>query len=164
MKIEKNSVVSLRYELINAEGNGEILEKVEDPISYLHGGYDGIFPLVEEALHGKRVGDNISVTLQPDDAFGEYEHELVEVEARSAFPEDTAVGMQFEGAPEESDDEDFILYTVVEVGDDEVTVDGNHPLAGKTVTFNCTVTSVRPATEEELEHGHVHDEGTTHLH
>jgi FKBP-type peptidyl-prolyl cis-trans isomerase SlyD len=163
MKIEKNSVVSLRYELINAEGNGEILEKVEDPISYLHGGYDGIFPLVEEALHGKRVGDNISVTLQPDDAFGEYEHELVEVEARSAFPEDTAVGMQFEGAPEESDDEDFILYTVVEVGDDEVTVDGNHPLAGKTVTFNCTVTSVRPATEEELEHGHVHDEGG-HLH
>ena len=163
MKIEKNSVVSLRYELINAEGNGEILEKVEDPISYLHGGYDGIFPLVEGALHGKRVGDNISVTLQPDDAFGEYEHELVEVEARSAFPEDTAVGMQFEGAPEESDDEDFILYTVVEVGDDEVTVDGNHPLAGKTVTFNCTVTSVRPATEEELEHGHVHDEGG-HLH
>ncbi len=163
MKIEKNSVVSLRYELINAEGNGEILEKVEDPISYLHGGYDGIFPLVEEALHGKRIGDTCSVTLQPDDAFGEYEHELVEVEARSAFPADVAVGMQFEGAPEESDDEDFILYTVVEVNDDEVTVDGNHPLAGKTVTFNCTVTGVRQASEEELEHGHVHDEGG-HLH
>jgi FKBP-type peptidyl-prolyl cis-trans isomerase SlyD len=81
MKIEKNSVVSLRYELINADGKGEILEKVEDPISYLHGGYDGIFPLVEEALHGKRIGDTCSVTLQPDDAFGEYEHELVEVGA-----------------------------------------------------------------------------------
>lgn len=164
MKIAKNSVVSLRYELTNAEGNGEVLEKVEDPISYLHGGYDGIFPLVEEALHGKSVGDKVSVTLQPDDAFGEYEHELVEVEARSAFPEDVAVGMQFEGAPEESDDEDFILYTVVEVGDEEVTVDGNHPLAGKTVTFNCTVTGVRAATEEELEHGHVHDEESGHLH
>lgn len=162
MKIEKNSVVSLRYELVDAEGE-EMLEKVEDPISYLHGGYDGIFPLVEEALHGKHVGDHVSVTLQPDDAFGEYEHELVEVEARSSFPKDVAVGMQFEGAPEESDDEDFILYTVVEVNDDEVTVDGNHPLAGKTVTFKCTVTGVRPAADEELEHGHVHDEGG-HLH
>lgn len=162
MKIVKDSVVSLRYELTD-EATGEVIEKVEVPISYLHGGYDGIFPLVEEALHGKAVGDQCSVTLQPDDAFGEYEHELVEVEARSAFPEDIEVGMQFEGAPEESDDEDFILYTVLEVGDDEVTVDGNHPLAGKTVCFNCTVTGVRAATAEELEHEHVHDEGS-HLH
>ncbi|PIV15008.1 MAG: peptidylprolyl isomerase [Gallionellales bacterium CG03_land_8_20_14_0_80_55_15] len=162
MKIVKNTVVSLRYELID-EATGELVEKVEEPVSYLHGGYDGIFPLVEEALHGKRVGDECSVTLQPDDAFGEYEHELVEVEARSAFPEDIEVGMQFEGAPEESDDEDFILYTVLEVGDDEVTVDGNHPLAGKTLTFNCKVTGVRPATAEELAHEHVHDEGS-HLH
>ena len=78
MKIVKNTVVSLRYELID-EATGELVEKVEEPVSYLHGGYDGIFPLVEEALHGKRVGDECSVTLQPDDAFGEYEHELVEV-------------------------------------------------------------------------------------
>ena len=162
MKIVKDSVVSLRYELFDAEGN--LVEKVEDPISYLHGGYDGIFPLVEEALHGKGVGDKVSVTLQPDDAFGEYEHELVEVEPRSSFPKDVAVGMQFEGAPEEADDEDFILYTVVEVTDDEVTVDGNHPLAGKTLTFSCTVTHVRGATEDELEHGHVHEEGSSHLH
>lgn len=161
MKIAKDSVVSLRYELFDTDG--ELLEKVEDAVSYLHGGYDGIFPLVEEALHGKNVGDQCSVTLQPDDAFGEYEHALVEVEARSSFPKEVAVGMQFEGAPEASDDEDFLLYTVIEVTDDEVTVDGNHPLAGKTLTFNCTVTGVRPATAEELEHGHVHDEGA-HLH
>lgn len=161
MKIVKDSVVSLRYELLDSEG--ALVEKVEDPISYLHGGYDGIFPLVEEALHGKGLGEKVSVTLQPDDAFGEYEHDMVEVEARSSFPKDVAVGMQFEGAPEESDDEDFILYTVVEVTDDEVTVDGNHPLAGKTLTFNCEVTGVRAASEEELQHGHVHDEGG-HLH
>jgi FKBP-type peptidyl-prolyl cis-trans isomerase SlyD len=72
--------------------------------------------------------------------------------------------MQFEGAPEASDDEDFLLFTVLEVTDDEVTVDGNHPLAGKTLTFNCTVTDVRKATAEELEHGHVHEEGASHLH
>lgn len=161
MKIAKDTVVSLRYELFDSEG--ELLEKVEEPVSYLHGGYDGIFPLVEENLHGKNVGDQCSVTLQPDDAFGEYDHQLVEVEARNAFPEEVAVGMQFEGAPDNSEEEDFLLYTVVDVTDDEVTVDGNHPLAGKTLSFNCTVTGVRQATAEELEHGHVHDEGG-HLH
>ena len=162
MKIAKDTVVSLKYELFDS--SGELLEKVEEQISYLHGGYDGIFPLVEEALHGKSVGDRCSVTLVPNDAFGEYEHELVEVEARSSFPKEVAVGMQFEGGPEGADDEDCLLFTVIEVTDDEVTVDGNHPLAGKTLTFNCSVTGVRPALAEELAHGHVHDEGSTHLH
>jgi FKBP-type peptidyl-prolyl cis-trans isomerase SlyD len=161
MKIAKDTVVSLNYELFDS--TGELLEKVEEQISYLHGGYDGIFPLVEEALHGKSIGDNIRVTMQPDDAFGEYDHSLVEVESRSSFPKEVSVGMQFEGAPEASDDEDFILFTVVDVTEDEVTVDGNHPLAGKTLTFNCTVTGVRPATAEELEHGHVHEPGG-HIH
>lgn len=160
MKITKDSVVSLRYELYDSEG--ELLEKIEEPVSYLHGGYDGIFPVVEEALHGKSVGDQCSVTMQPDDAFGEYDHSLVEVESRSSFPKEVEVGMQFEGGPESADDEDYLLYTVVDVTDDEVTVDGNHPLAGKTLTFNCTVTGVRPATEEELSHGHVHGEGGHH--
>ncbi len=160
MKIVKDTVVSLRYELFDSDG--ELLEKVEEPVSYLHGGYDGIFPLVEEALHGRKVGDECMVTLQPDDAFGEYDHGLVEVEPRSSFPKDVQVGMQFEGAPEASDEEDFVLYTVVDVTEDEVTVDGNHPLAGKTLSFVCTVTNVRPATAEELEHGHVHEEGHWH--
>ncbi len=162
MKIAKDTVVSLNYELFDSAG--ELLEQVETPISYLHGGYDGIFPLVEEALHGKSVGDKCSVTMEPDDAFGEYDHALVEVEARSSFPKDVAVGMQFEGGPEDADDDDYLLFTVVEVTDEEVTVDGNHPLAGKTLTFNCTVTEVRPATAEELEHGHVHEADNGHLH
>ncbi|OFZ68163.1 MAG: peptidylprolyl isomerase [Betaproteobacteria bacterium RBG_16_56_24] len=163
MKIAKDTVVSLRYELFDS--TGDMLEQVEAPISYLHGGYDGIFPLVEEALHGKGVGDRISVTMQPDDAFGEYDHSLVEVESRSSFPKEVAVGMQFEGGPEGADDDDYMLFTVVEVTDDEVTVDGNHPLAGKTLTFNCAVTGVRPASAAELAHGHVHDEGgSQHLH
>jgi len=163
MIIAKDTVVSVRYELFDSEG--EMLEKVEEPVSYLHGGYDGIFPLVEEALHGKRIGDHCSVTMQPDDAFGEYDHDLVEVEPRSSFPKDVAVGMQFEGGPDDADEEDCLLFTVVDVTDDEVTVDGNHPLAGKMLTFNCAITGVRKATDEELEHGHVHDEGESgHLH
>ncbi|MFY9259031.1 MAG: peptidylprolyl isomerase [Gallionella sp.] len=161
MKITKDAVVSLRYTLVDANTN-EILETMEEPISYLHGGYDGIFPLVEEALQGKSTGDTCSVTLQPDDAFGEYDHDLVEEENISSFPKDIAVGMQFEGGPEDSDDEDFILYTVVAIDGENVTVDGNHPLSGKTLTFNCTVTGVRTATAEELEHGHVHDGETLH--
>ncbi len=160
MKVEKNAVVSLNYELSDA--SGALIEKTSEPISYLHGGYDGIFPPVEEALHGKEVGDKFSVSLEAEDAFGEYEHELVRVEPRNLFPKDVAVGMQFEGGAEGDDDEDFLLYTVTEVTDNEVTVDGNHPLAGKALNFSGTVTGVRPATQEELAHGHVHDEGGHH--
>jgi FKBP-type peptidyl-prolyl cis-trans isomerase SlyD len=160
MKIEKNAVVSLNYELTDA--TGALLEKSNEPISYLHGGYDGIFPMVEEALHGKSVGDKFSVTMTPDEAFGEYEHDLVRVEPREMFPQDVAVGMQFEGGAEGDDDEDFMLYTVTEVTDKEVTVDGNHPLAGKTLTFSGVITGARAALAEELAHGHVHGNGGHH--
>jgi len=158
MKIAKDTVVSLRYELIDSSA-GAVLEKSNDPISYVHGGYDGIFPTVEEALHGKNVGDKVSVKMEPDDAFGEYDHDLVRVESRELFPKDIEVGMQLEGGAEDDEDEDYMLFTVVEVTDKEVTVDGNHPLAGKTLNFNATVTDVRAATKEELDHGHVHGSG-----
>ena len=158
MKIAKDTVVSLSYELIDSSG-GEVLEKSSDPISYVHGGYDGIFPTVEEALHGKSVGDKVAVKMTPDDAFGEYEHDLVRVESRDMFPKDIEVGMQLEGGAEGDDDEDYMLFTVVEVTDKEVTVDGNHPLAGKTLNFNATVTGVRAASQEEVDHGHVHGAG-----
>lgn len=160
MKIEKNAVVSLTYALNDA--SGALIEQTNDPISYLHGGFDGIFPAVEEALHGKDVGDKFTVSMTPDEAFGEYEHDLVRVESRDMFPPEVAVGMQFEGGAEGDDDEDFMLYTVTEVTDKEVTVDGNHPLAGKTLTFSGVVTGVRAATAEELEHGHVHGDGAHH--
>ncbi len=160
MKIAKDTVVSLKYELKDSEGT--LLEKTNDPVSYLHGGYDGIFPAVEEMLHGKDVGDRCAVQMQPDDAFGEYDHDLVRVEPRSLFPANVAVGMQFEGGAEGDDDEDYMLYTVVEVTDQEVTVDGNHPLAGKALSFDCTVTGVRAATKEEITHGHVQGEGGHH--
>jgi FKBP-type peptidyl-prolyl cis-trans isomerase SlyD len=152
MLIGKDTVVTLRYELFNSDG--ALIEQTSDPISYLHGGYDGIFPLVEEALQGKSTGDACKVKLDPDDAFGEYEADLVRVEPRDAFPKDVKVGMQFEGAAEGT--EEFTLYTVTDVEEDKVVVDGNHPLAGQSLVFSCTVTEVRAATTEELTHGHVH--------
>ena len=160
MKIVKDTVVSLRYELSDA--NGALLEKTDDPISYLHGGYDGIFPTVEEVLHGKDVGSKFEVTMEPDEAFGDYDHDLVRVEPRNLFPENIEIGMQFEGGAEDADDEDYMLFTVVDVTEDEVTVDGNHPLAGKTLNFVGVVTGVRTATSEELAHGHTHGEGGHH--
>jgi len=152
MVIVKNSVVSLSYQLTDA--TGKILEQSADPISYLHGGYSGIFPLVEEALHGKRTGDTCSVFMEPENTFGEYDAELLRTEPRDMFPADIAVGMQFEAGEEGSDD--VMIFTVTDITDDTVVVDGNHPLAGLTLTFDCTVTGVREATADELEHGHVH--------
>ena len=160
MRIAKDTVVSLRYELSDASGT--LLEKTDDPISYLHGGYDGIFPAVEEAVHGKDVGAKFEVMMEPDEAFGEYDHELVRVEPRNLFPGNIEVGMQFEGGAEDADDEDYMLYNVVDVTEDEVTVDGNHPLAGKTLSFVGVITGVRAATAEELAHGHAHGEGGHH--
>ena len=96
MQITMNSVVSMTYELRNSDGT--VLESSSDPVSYLHGGYDNIFPKVEEELHGKSVGDSLEISLEPADAFGDYDEELVQIEPVSAFPsKDLKVGMQFEG-------------------------------------------------------------------
>jgi len=152
VSIAKNTVVSLNYELFGDDG--QLIERTEAPVSYLHGGYDGIFPRVEEALEGKDVGYECRVQLEPDDAFGEYEADLVRMESRELFPESVNVGMQFEGSPDDS--EETRIYTVTDITDEKVVVDGNHPLAGRSLLFACTVTAVRPASSEELTHGHVH--------
>ena len=159
MQIIKDSVVTITYQLANTDG--EVLEQTEEPMSYLHGGYDQIFPTVEEQLHGKNVGDTLTVILEPDFAFGEYDAELVRIDDKDRFPvPDVAVGMQFEG--ESDDGEEMLLYTVTEITDDSIVVDGNHPLAGQTLKFTCTVIDVRPASAEEIAHGHVHGEHGHH--
>lgn len=154
MKIVMNTVVSISYEL--SDTNGKLLEKPTKPMSYLHGGYQSMFPTVEEALQGKSAGDSCQVSMEPEDAFGEYDSELVRTEPRHLFPENVAIGMQFEGSMDGS--EEAMIYTVTGVAQDKVVVDGNHPLAGQTLNFSCIVTEVRAATEEEIEHGHVHRE------
>jgi FKBP-type peptidyl-prolyl cis-trans isomerase SlyD len=152
MQIAKNTVVSLTYELFDTDG--KLIEKTEGPIEYLHGGYQGIFPLVEQALAGKTAGEACRVRLEPDDGFGDYDAQLVHLEPRNKFPDNIAVGMQFEGRGVESGTS--LVYTVTNIAEDKVVVDGNHPLAGKTLHFAGTVTFVRAATAEELAHGHVH--------
>jgi FKBP-type peptidyl-prolyl cis-trans isomerase SlyD len=82
----------------------------------------------------------------------------VQIEPRADFPKELQVGMQFEGGPEEGDDDDFVIYRVTDIADDKVVLDGNHPLAGMALVFTCTVTAIRPASPEEIEQGHVHSE------
>ena len=155
MQVAKNTVVTIDYHVTDTDN--EIVDEGREPIVYLHGGYDDIFPKIEEALQGKKVGESIQVKLQPDEAFGDYDADLVQVEPRKDFPKELQVGMQFEGGPEDGSDEDFVIYRVTEIADDKVVLDGNHPLADMALVFTCTVTSVRAASAEELEHGHVHD-------
>lgn len=147
MKITKNSVVTVDYSVVDAEGN--LVDEGAQPIVYLHGGYDGgLFPKIESAIEGKEVGYSVDVELSPEDAFGDYEEELVEIEERSVFPADLVVGMQFERG--EGDEAESLFYTITEITDEKVTLDANHPLAGLVLKFSCTVTGVRSATPEEL--------------
>ena len=151
MIIAAKTVVALSYELY--DGDGKLIEKGSEPMEYLHG-TSGIFPLVEQALEGKQVGDTVKVHLAPGDAFGEYDAELVRMEEQAQFPADAKVGMQFEG--KSSNGHDTVVYTVTDIAEGKVVVDGNHPLAGKTLNFQGTVNRIRKATREELSHGHVH--------
>lgn len=156
MQVAKNTVVTLDYSVTDLDG--ELVDAGQEPLVYLHGGYDDIFPMIEEAMQGKRIGESAVVKMQPDDAFGEYDADLVQLEERSQFPQELQVGMQFEGMPEDADDEeDVLIYRVTEIADDKVVLDGNHPLAGMALVFTCTVTDIRPATAEEISHGHTHD-------
>lgn len=152
MKIEKNSVVILHYEMYDADN--QLIDQTEEPIAYLHGGYDGIFPLVEEALHGKAVGDEVDVTLSPDDAFGEQDPDLIRIEPVDVFPVAVEVGMMFEA--DDPDSGEVWIYRITDVADGKAVVDGNHPLAGMRIRFKGKVTEVRAASAEEIEHGHVH--------
>jgi FKBP-type peptidyl-prolyl cis-trans isomerase SlyD len=161
-QVVKNTVVTLDYSVTDPDG--ELVDAGQEPLVYLHGGYDDIFPMIEEAVHEKSVGESVVVKMQPDDAFGEYDAELIQVESRKGFPKELQVGMQFEGIPDSGDDDDTLIYRVTEIADDTVVLDGNHPLAGMALVFTCTVTAVRPASAEEIAHGHIHDGDSGHEH
>jgi FKBP-type peptidyl-prolyl cis-trans isomerase SlyD len=163
MKIAKNTVVTVNYKLSDAQDN--LIEDGRQPMVYLHGDYENTLPKIEEELDGKVVGYANTIQIEPDDAFGEYDPTLVKIEPRDRLPEPLEVGMQFEGMPDgdDGDDEAPMIFTVTDIADDKVVLDGNHPLAGMALRFSLTVTDVRAATDEEIAHGHVHgDHGHDH--
>ena len=160
MKISMNTVVTIDFEL--KDSDGQTLEKSNAPISYLHGGFDNIFPKIEESIHGKDIGDIVEVSLEPKDAFGEYDESLLNIESVDKFLEkNVKVGMQFEGEDESGE---VVIFTVSEVADGKVVVDGNHPLAGQRILFKATIVDVRSANQEEIEHKHVHGPGGNNHH
>jgi len=165
MKIEKNTVVSLRYKLTDAQNN--VIEEPNSPMVYLHGGYEGTFPKIENILDGHDIGYEASIQLEPSEAFGEYDPELLKIEPRARFPEPLEVGMQFEGVPDADVQEDApdladaqdiddepLIYTVTDVADSQVVLDGNHPLAGMALRFWVQVQDIRAATDQEIENQH----------
>ena len=146
--VGKNSVVTLSYNLTDPDGN--MLDEGNQPIVYLHGGYDGVFLPIEEALEGKSAGDTITVKLQPNDAFGEYDFDLLLIEPVENLPQPLTVGMMIEGDTEEGLEDGAVFYTVTEIADGKAVLDGNHPLSGMALVFIATVTAIRPASEEEI--------------
>jgi FKBP-type peptidyl-prolyl cis-trans isomerase SlyD len=151
--VQDNLVVTLDYKLIVED---EMLESTEDgePILFIQG-IGQIIPGLENALYGMEVGDQKTVVIQPEDAYGEYDPESLQDAKKEEFSEEVPldVGTFLDL---EDDEGDILSAQVIAAEEDTVTLDFNHPLAGKTLTFEITVTDLRPASEEELEHGHVH--------
>ncbi len=160
MQIATNKVVSIDYTLTNDQGQVLDSSSGREPLAYLQG-HHNIISGLESALEGKSAGDTVKVTIPPADAYGERDDSLSQAVPRKMFEnaEDVKVGMQFQTMSEQGAAQ---IVTVTGVDPEHVTVDANHPLAGETLTFDVTVVDVRDATDEELDHGHVHGPGGHH--
>jgi len=154
MKIDKDHVVSLHYTLANDQG--EMLDSSAggEPLSYLHGAM-GIIPGLEKELLGKAVGDQFVVVIRPEDGYGEIREELIDEVSRELLGEidQIDVGMQLQAGNPNGETR---IVTIKAIGEDIVTVDANHPLAGQVLHFDVSVEEIRPATQEEIQHGHPH--------
>lgn len=152
MEITDGRVATIHYTL--TDDDGQVIDKSpqQKPLSYLHGA-GNIVPGLEKALSGKQAGDNLKAEVPPEQGYGPRHDAMVQAVPRSAFPDIDAVkpGMQFEARTERGP----LLVTVTDIGDEQVTVDGNHPLAGKTLHFAVEVADVRDATEQESNQGQV---------
>lgn len=159
MTIATDSVVTIHYTLKDEAGNTLDSSVSGDPIAYLHG-HGNIVPGLERQLEGKSKGDKLNVQVSAADGYGEYRKELVQRVPRRALKgvPSVTVGMRLHTQTPQG----TRTVTVTHVASDMVTVDGNHPLAGKALNFEVEVTDVRQATHEELAHGHVHGAGGHH--
>lgn len=159
MQITENVVALIEYTL--TDDSGEVLDSSVggEPLGYLHGA-GNIIPGLEDALEGKKAGDAFKITIAPADAYGEKNEGLLQEVPREMFQgvDEIEVGMQFHAQT----DHGMQVITVAKVDANTVTVDGNHPLAGQTLHFDVKVIEVRAATQEELDHGHVHGHGGHH--
>ena len=151
MEITDGRVATIHYTLTN--DNGDVVDKStpDSPLSYLHGA-GNIVPGLEKALSGKQVGDSLKAEVPPEQGYGPRHDGMVQQVPRTAFPDvEVKPGMQFEARTERGP----MLVTVTDMDEENVTVDGNHPLAGKTLNFAVEVANVREATEQEANNGHV---------
>jgi len=159
LKIAKDHVVSIHYTLKDSSGKEMESSFGDDPLVYLQG-HKNIIPGLEEALEQKEVGDKVNVVIEPDKAYGTRNEQLVQAVPKTEFPDadKIEVGTHFEmdspGGP--------ILLVVTEIMDDKVVLDGNHPMAGMTLSFEVEIMEIRKATDEEVAHRHVHGPGGHH--
>ncbi|MFZ5654791.1 MAG: FKBP-type peptidyl-prolyl cis-trans isomerase [Pseudomonadota bacterium] len=159
MTIAANSVVAIHYLLTDERGVTLDASAPDQPLVYLHGA-GNLIPALERELTGRGAGEHFTAVIPPREAYGERVEELVQEVPRNLFREDqdVAVGMRFSGSTPQGP----ISVVVTGIEGDRVTLDGNHPLAGKTLHFEVTIAAVRAATEEELRHGHLHGPGCRH--
>ncbi len=161
MKIQLNSVAVIDYTLRDKSGQVIDSSRGHDPLAYIHG-IGNIIPGLEEALTGKGKGDSVKVEIPPEKAYGTRDDSLTMVLPRDSFEgvDDIEIGMSFQA---DGPDGERVI-TVIAMEGDDITVDGNHPLAGETLFFEVDIVEVRTATSEELNHGHVHGPGGHHHH
>ncbi|MBP6599441.1 MAG: peptidylprolyl isomerase [Giesbergeria sp.] len=156
MNITQDTAVTLSYQVTTPEGKP--VDKGN--LSYLHGGYENIFPKVEAALDGQVAGFATTLDLSAEDAFGEHKPELIRTIPKAEFPPGVKVGGRIQSVGHDGQPQ---VFNVVKVKGQEVHLDGNHPLAGQPLRFSCKVASVRAASSEEIAHRHVHgDHGHQH--
>ena len=149
LQIEANKVVSLTYSIL--DDKGEILEQSDLPIHYVHGGKSDLFKKLEAALTGKTIGDQVSVTLSPEEGFGPHNPDLTFTDDLENVPEE----LRFVGAELEAQNAngDALKFVVSEIRESELTVDANHPMAGKTIIFKVKITDIRDASKDEARTG-----------
>ena len=161
VNISKNCIVTLNYTLTDDENKTLDTSVGGEPLVYLHGAQN-IIPGLEEALESRKKGDKFKVSIAAEKAYGEHMEEMIQNIPKNQFPpgQDLQPGMKFQANSPQGP----IVLTVLEIGETDIVVDGNHPLAGENLNFDVEVAEVRSATEEELNHGHAHGPGGHHDH
>jgi FKBP-type peptidyl-prolyl cis-trans isomerase SlyD len=151
MKITQDTVVTMHYKVVNAQG--QLLDKAQEPTSYLHGGYDNTLPKIEEALEGQEVGFATTLNLSAADAFGERDESLVQTISKKDFPPGVKVGGQLRGRTADGQEQ---VFNVVKIKGDQVILDANHPWAGQNLSLSLKLLEVRAASADEVTHRHAH--------